>query len=127
MGLDCTHDAFTGSNRRFDNLRRAVAEAGGGYWPEEDGGPWRFDDVVVPTDHHGAVWLFLGASDTPGVTSFAPAEAVQVAAFLEWVAPRLPTAAPYWGAYPRTPADVALQFAKGCRLAARNRARLRFR
>lgn len=117
--------AWTGSARGFDCLRRAVAEASGGFWPEEVGGPWRVDDAVVPAEHMAGAFLFLGASDTPNMTVFAPADARKVADYLRWVAPRIPAELPYWRGCSRTLGQAAIAFARACRQAAHNKARVR--
>lgn len=105
MGLDCTHGAWSGPYSAFNRWRRKVAAACGGSFPGRN----FYDPAVVPEAHREGAALFLGHSDCEGI--LAPAECRKVAAFLRWVAPRVPEQG-------RPDRDFALQFAAGCERAA---------
>jgi len=80
MGLDCSHDAFHGSYRAFDYLRRLVCAATGGSYPPH----WVVDEKGHPIkDKNGRIvrheglderWFYFGdeysKKKCPGLTLF---------------------------------------------------------
>lgn len=82
---------------------------------------WTYDDEVVPKEYDEGMRLFLSHSDCDGELS--PAECVSVAAFLDWVGPKL---ADYGAGHLPSPRAAAARFADGCRLAAGKSEPLRF-
>lgn len=128
MGLDVSHDCFSGAYSAFNRFRQSVARACGGSFPphepgatDEDGTPfdqsqWYYQKSVVPEEYRAGMTLFLGHSDCDG--TFTPAEAEAVAGFLEWFAPRMTEdATGHLGRFGFM-SDVAWHFADGCRRAA---------
>lgn len=128
MGLDVSHDCFSGAYSAFNRFRQSVAKACGGSFPphepgqvDDNGKPfdhsqWYFEAADVPADHHDGMRLFLGHSDCDGTLD--PAEALAVAAFLEWAAPRMEGAATGHLERNGSLTGTALRFARGCRDAA---------
>lgn len=130
MGLDCSHDAFTGAYSSFDRFRRAVAYVIGGSWPPHEDpklndNEWYWGDNYCGETHPG-LKIFFCHSDCDGELS--PEECELVAHDLEELLPKLEkmglgikqTAAA--GGY----AAVARQFIAGCRAAAANNEPLTF-
>lgn len=115
MGLDCTHGAWHGAYSAFNRLRSEICAACGGDWPNmlAENPMWTYDTEVVPMEHDEGMKLFLGHSDCGGELS--PAECIRVAAFLDWVGPKL---ADYGSGHLPSPRAAAARFAEGCRLAA---------
>lgn len=73
MGLDLSHNAFSGSYRSFNSLRSFVCEAAGGSWPPHsdkklDPKLWYIDDAFSKDTHPG-LWEFLSHSDSMGEIS----------------------------------------------------------
>lgn len=126
MGLDTTHDCFHGAYSAFNRFRQYIAKGCGGSFPPHDPefrdddenkplpGHWYYEPKIVPEEHREGMTLFLGHSDCDGI--FTPQEAIKVAKFLRWVAPRVQ--AVEWG-HIQGPVDARiLKFAEGCELAA---------
>ena len=70
MGLDCSHDAFSGSYSAFNRLRSFICEAAKGSWPPHsdpslDPEMWYIDDAFSPSTHPG-LWAFMLHSDCDG-------------------------------------------------------------
>ena len=137
MGLDVSHDCFNGAYSAFNRFRQSVARAAGGSFPphepgaaEEDGTPfdpgqWYYQKSEVPEEFREGMTLFLDHSDCDGTLS--PAEAAAVAAFLEWVAPRMTEDATGHLERFEFMCDVAWHFADGCRLASATGETVKFR
>lgn len=97
MGLDVSHDAFSGAYSSFNRFRQAVAKAMGGSFPphekdvHEDGTKlepemWYWGEGYTQSTHPG-LSVFLGHSDCDG--EIAPADCIKVASELEALLPQL--------------------------------------
>lgn len=65
MGLDCSHNAFSGSYHSFDRLRKFICEdVMGGIWPDEHGGIWYYGNNDKKTNP--GLTFFLNHSDCDG-------------------------------------------------------------
>ena len=135
MGLDCSHDAFSGSYGAFNRLRQIVAAATGGSFPPHK--DRTLDDRLIyfsgegeSQDDHPGLYEFLVHSDCDGDIS--PAMCIKVANELEALMPKVREleassrfAAGHIlrdGGYAR----VLEKFIAGCRLAAANNEPLEF-
>lgn len=101
MGLQCSHDAWSGSYSSFDNFRQAVATTCQLPWPI----PW--DSPI-----HPGLKLFLTHSDCEG--RFEPEECKLVAEGLESILDNIWTENEYW---PGRNRDDTRNFIRGCRKA----------
>ncbi len=142
MGLDCSHGAFSGAYSAFNRFRKHIAGACGGSFPphrradlerirsmsDYDGEEiredlWYFDPERVPAEHHNAMSVFMLHSDCGG--SIAPWDCEEIAHWLDWCAPSLPTGGS--GHLGRLGVrGTAVRFADGCRAAAAAGDGLRF-
>lgn len=116
MGLDCSHDAFSGAYSAFMRFRIAVAEATGGRWDEKEGF-FYFGEGYDSVSHPG-LYEFMGHSDCDGVIT--PEMCARVADDLEALIPELGKKGLGAGHLLRDGgyAAVAERFIKGCREAA---------
>jgi len=129
MGLDVSHDAFSGAYSAFNRFRGAVAEAMGGSFPphkpgarDDEGKPmdprmWYWGDGYTAETHPGLM-VFLAHEDCDGEIS--PEDCVKVADELEMLLPKLAAAGLGLGHIERAGgyAAVAEKFIAGCRCAA---------
>jgi len=148
MGLDCSHDAFSGAYSAFNSLRQAVAWAIGGSYPphyernsegnlimESSGGlikqyekmddtKWYCPDDFAAEEHPG-IFEFLCHSDCDGEIS--PEMCTKVADELQPLVEKL-TGLDSYGHIARDGgfAAVLQKFIDGCREAAKNDEPLRF-
>jgi len=148
MGLDVSHNAWSGAYSAFNSLRRTICEAMGGKWPSSfnsDDGFWYWGDGYTRETHPG-LFVFLSHSDCDGEIS--PDDCTKVADDLEALLPRIAATAeePALSGFVmekngdgfvgrRTPGHIdraggyvgaTRQFIAGCREAARLREPLRF-
>ena len=136
MGLDCSHDAFTGSYGAFDRFRKAVVEAMGGSWPPHekthpdtgeklDDNMWYWGDGYSRKTHPG-LFIFLSHSDCAG--SISPDACRMVADELEELLPKLDIMGQGTGhiAAQGGYGAVCRKFIAGCRLAASRNEDLEF-
>jgi hypothetical protein len=116
MGLDCSHDAFSGAYSSFMRFRIAVCKATGGRWDEKDG-YFHFGEGYDGESHPGLM-EFLGHSDCDGEIS--PEMCNKVANDLEPLIPKLEAMGSGGGHLERNGgyAKVLRQFVDGCRAAA---------
>lgn len=128
MGLDCSHDAFSGAYSAFNSFRKTVCRAFGGSFPphgrtglDDSLIYFAFDDSGKPvnTDVPDGIIAFLTHSDCDGALS--PAECAKVADDLEKLLPAIEkmTGTPWSGHVERGGGYVAVtkQFIAGCRAA----------
>lgn len=107
MGLDCSHNAWSGAYSRFDRFRSAICTATGGKWPKLfSGNEWSFGEGYSEETHPG-LYALLTHSDCEGV--LAPTQCSQVADELEKLLPKING---------EDFKERAVQFIKGCRDAA---------
>lgn len=120
MGLDCSHDAFSGAYSAFNRFRQEVCRAiGGSYPPHQDPDldllTWYWGDGYRENTHPG-LGILLSHSDCDGEIS--PEDCLSVAEDLEALAEKMPDYGggghlERSGGYRK----VAQRFAAGCRLA----------
>lgn len=92
MGLDCSHEAFSGAYSAFNRFRRVVAKAWGGSFPPHENPTYSNDVFYTPDDIQTkadapGLWTFLEHSDCDG--QLTPDECRQVADELEALLPRI--------------------------------------
>lgn len=130
MGLDTTHDAFSGAYSSFNRFRKAVAQAVGASYPPHDKGAtdgdgnlldpnmWYIETEEYNEESHPGLFAFLSHSDCDG--DFSPEECVQVANDLEPLVPALDTMGEGGGHIAREGGygGVIRKFIAGCRAAA---------
>ena len=96
MGLDCSHDAFSGAYSAFNRLRREVARAMDGSWPPHskfaiDGEVLSEDKWYYGADYseetHPGLFVFMAHSDCDGEIS--SEYCVKVADDLEALLPKI--------------------------------------
>lgn len=118
MGLDCTHDAFSGAYSAFDAFRNAVCSSAGGSWPpheipglsEEN---WYIGEGYSRETHPG-LFLLLDHSDCDGEIS--PEDCALVAKDLSRLLPKLDAMGEGGGHIARDGGygQVARRFVRGC-------------
>jgi hypothetical protein len=90
MGLDISHDAFSGAYSAFNRLRQVIAEATGGSFPPHDD-PAKNRDWYYSGDVHQesmpGLWEFMLHSDCDG--EIAPDLCARLADDLEQILPRV--------------------------------------
>ena len=91
MGLDCSHDAFSGGYGRFNRFRQLVCSAAGGKFPPHDdpqldNGLIYYSDDFTGTSHPG-FHEFMSHSDCEGDIS--PEMCAMVANDLEELLPKI--------------------------------------
>lgn len=123
MGLDVSHDAFSGAYSAFNRFRQIVAKAWGGSYPPHDDKTLDREWVYLPDgggngEHPGLV-AFLSSSDCDG--EFSPKVAGMIADEMEALLPRIKELDD--GGY----YAVAVKYIKGCRLAKSKRQKLIYR
>lgn len=140
MGLDCSHDAFTGAYSAFNRLRQFVCAAAGGSFPphcqrgpngyplEDERGHVLMRDIpmdqwVVDDEYQRSEWPglyeFLEHSDCDGEID--PAMCVKVADDLERLMPKMEALG--WASHGHIEGrggfvEVVRKFIAGCRAAA---------
>ncbi len=125
MGLDVSHNAFSGTYTGFSLFRKAVAAACGGSYPPHDpslkidGKPldpnqWYWEGEIYSKETHPGLHHFLCHSDCDGIIG--PEMAGKIADEMELLLPQL-------GDY----IETAQRFIKGCRSAAKRKQKLTFR
>ena len=117
MGLDCSHDAFSGAYSSFNRFRQEVCRATGGSFPphkdqELDFGSWYWGDGYREDTHPG-LGIFLSHSDCDGEIS--ARDCLLVAKELKLIAEKMPD----YGGGGHIERDggyrnVAQRFAAGC-------------
>ena len=127
MGLDTSHDCWSGPYSSFNRWRTIVAQAAGITLEcmEGFGGGWSEDSTpgtikwesLPPSPLH----LLLNHSDCDGHLRWEDCAAIADA--LEVLLPRLPECKP---AGPFTPKDLALRWIKGLRAAAKAKENIEF-
>lgn len=122
MGLDCSHNAFSGAYSAFNRFRQAVAKAAGGSSPPHedkalDPGWWYIDDQYTQKTHPG-LFAFMNHSDCDG--EIFPAMCINVADDLEELLPEIAKQGTGGGHLERDGGleAVAKRFIEGCRKAA---------
>jgi hypothetical protein len=125
MGLDVSHDAFSGAYSAFSRFRQVVAKAMGGSYPPHDDKElerhmWDWGDGFKEETHPG-LFIFMMHSDCDG--EITPEDCIKVAVELEQLLPeikRISTSLEEWGHIARNGGvvEVTKQFIKGCRAAA---------
>jgi hypothetical protein len=118
MGLDVSHDAFSGAYSAFNRFRQSVARALGGSFPphdkrELDPTRWYWGDESQPAKHPGLEQFFLH-SDCDGTIE--PGIAGQIADEMESILDRIEGGG---GHLDRVGGcrGAAERFIRGCRLA----------
>jgi len=134
MGLDVSHDAFSGAYSAFNRFRNGLAKATGGSYPphddpELDDTLWYSGDNWSPANHPGLT-IFFNHSDCDGEIS--PEDCILVANELEMFLPamgEIDKESPAWGHLLRAGGwEVTLRkFIAGCRAAAAANEPLEFR
>ncbi|MBW1739413.1 MAG: hypothetical protein JRJ69_18305 [Deltaproteobacteria bacterium] len=131
MGLDCSHNAFSGAYSAFNRFRQAVAKAANGSFPPHDPKNnlddryWYFGEGYSKDTHPG-LYIFLSHSDCDGEIS--PEDCKKVADELEELLPKLDAMGKgkghifLVGGY----GNVCRKFIAGCRLAAEKNEPLEF-
>jgi len=123
MGLDCSHNAFSGGYVTFNRLRQAVADAAGGSYPPHADRSLDNDSFYLDTSAWPGLTIFLAHADCEGVLT--PNECVQVANDLEKVLPNV--SEKYATVHmPRGVKAAVERFVDGCRTAARLNENLEF-
>lgn len=119
MGLDVSHDAFSGAYSAFNRFRQAVAKATGGSFPYHDDpkldpNMWYAGDGMSPETHPG-LWAFFTHSDCDG--DIPPDLCAKLADELDAILPALELHGAGGGHIERDGgyAAVARRFIKGCR------------
>lgn len=138
MGLDCSHDAWSGAYSAFNRFRQAIAFATGGSFPphyqrNEDGtlkadfaGNLIRDDTMdqeqiylangFTRETNPGLYEFLTHSDCDG--EIAPDICAKLADEMEALLPKLDLLKEAGGHMPYGPAAAARRFIAGCREAA---------
>lgn len=122
MGLDVSHDAWTGAYSAFNRFRQAVCGALGGSFPphEEEGldpDSWYWGNEAQPEEWPG-LKVFLAHSDCDGEIS--PEDAAKIADEMERLLPKI-EALPIGGGHIQRDGGirkVTIRFIDGCRAAA---------
>ena len=132
MGLDTTHGAFHGAYSSFNRFRQAVTRTMCGSWPPHndlslDPERWYFDDERMNRESHPGLFVLMEHSDCDGEIS--PGDCFLVANDLDALADDMEREGLGVGHTRRDGgyAEVARQFARGCRAAARASEPLEFR
>ena len=131
MGLDVSHDAFSGAYSAFNRFRQSVAQAMSGSFPPHirslqlDDDSWYWDKKVYSKGTHPGLFELMSHSDCDG--SISPQMCIAVANELEALLPKLEEMATngHLSKYDNM-AGVARQFIKGCREAAEANENLEF-
>ncbi len=147
MGLDCSHDAFSGAYSAFNRLRQEVSRATGGSFPPHwlynaDGTLARDRTGLVVCDKardNGLIYFGEGIEEDSGLCEFlthsdcdgeiSPEMCVKVADDLENILPKIEALnTPAHGHIERRGGyvEVVKKFIAGCRLAAENNEPLKF-
>lgn len=126
MGLDTSHGAFSGAYSAFDRFRAAVAKAAGVHWPRGFDNDY---DIGFPEGFkksNPGLYEFFRHSDCDGY--IAPKTCASLAAEMEALLPKLDEQDGAWGHIARAGgfSEVAKQFIRGCREAARKKQKLEF-
>jgi hypothetical protein len=124
MGLDCSHNAFSGAYSSFNRLRQYVAKVAGGSFPPHndpalDWNQWYFESAIVPNNTVRGMHLFLEHSDCDG--EFSPEECSLVAEFLDWIVSQDVSSTAALGHLARNGPDMkdsVRRFSDGCKAAA---------
>jgi hypothetical protein len=133
MGLDISHDAFSGAYSAFNRLRQTIAAAMGGSFPPHankelypDDNYWYSGEDYARNSHPG-LYEFMSHSDCDGV--ILPGVAAQLADELEELLPKIESMGLIdsghiagAGGYPA----VVRRLITGCRLAAERNEPLEF-
>ena len=77
MGLDCSHDAFSGAYSAFNRLRQFVAKAAGGSFPDHEDTGLDNEFFYLDTNKWPGIAIFLAHSDCEG--EIAPDDCLLVA------------------------------------------------
>ena len=122
MGLDVSHDAFSGAYSAFNRFRKVLCEATGGHWCDEISGPehWFVGEGYTRTSHPG-LFAFFSSNDCEG--SFDPDIALAIANEMEALLPKLDSIPQEIGgdiARAGGYRKVAERYIAGCRLAHAN-------
>jgi len=133
MGLDCSHDAFHGAYSAFNNLRRTMLMALGGWgYGHDDSAPDRVGMWCFPegmdSDTHPGLWELFAHSDCDG--DIPPDICALLAKELRVLAPMMRKYEyECWGHILRDGGYEAcvIRFAEGCEAAAKKQESLRFR
>ena len=119
MGLDISHDAFSGAYSAFNRFRKAVCEATGGHWSDEVSGHdyWHFGDGFSNKTNPG-LYAFLASNDCEG--EIAPELVAKLADEMEGLLPLLEKSGDGGGHLSRDGGigAVARKLIAGCRVAA---------
>ena len=121
MGLDVSHDAFSGAYSAFNRFRRMICEATGGHWCDNVSGfEYWFMGEGYGSDSHPGLFAFFSSSDCVG--SFDPDTALAIANEMEALLPKLDNAPLDFGHIGRDGGyrKVAERYIAGCRLAHAN-------
>jgi hypothetical protein len=134
MGLDISHDAFSGAYSAFNRFRGFIAKGTGGSFPPHDDESldrncWYFGEGYNKTKHPG-LWELLCHSDCDG--KITPGKCNKLANELEELMPKLLELAENDDGGGHISRDggyieVTKRFIAGCRLAAERKESLRFR
>jgi len=115
MGLDCSHNAFSGSYGAFNRLRQVVADAAGGSYPPHTDRSLDNNRFYLDTAAWPGLAILLRHNDCEGVLT--PDECVQVANDLEKVLPNV--SEKYATVHMPHGVKIAVErFVTGCRTAA---------
>lgn len=130
MGLDCSHDAFSGAYSAFNRFRQAVCKAMGGSFPPHETDRHEDGDVLEPDkwywgtgfneETHPGLFVFLAHSDCDGEIS--PEDCTKVANDLETLLPKVEALGSGGGHIERDGGygAVCRRFIAGCREAAKD-------
>lgn len=126
MGLDVSHDAFSGSYSAFNRFRQIIAKAWGGSYPPHDDPKLDGDMVYFPTGagddpKHAGLVAFMASNDCEG--SFSPEMAGKIADEMEALLPKIKELDDGGGGHIERDGGyyaVALKYIAGCRLAHKN-------
>lgn len=133
MGLDVSHNAFSGAYSSFNRFRKFVLKSIGGSWsPHEDKSldddRWYWDDNFDMRSNEG-LYEFFTHSDCEGTID--PVMCKKVADALEAILPKIEELAQKEESYGHIARDggyveVTKRFIAGCRLAHKRRQKLKF-
>lgn len=134
MGLDVSHDAFSGAYSSFNRFRQMICKATGGSWPPHedkalDEKRFYVGDGYTEESHPG-LWEFLMHSDCDG--NISPRMCKFVANDLESLLPKIEELTSRYGdggghiARDGGYVEVTKRFIAGCRLANKRRQLLKF-
>lgn len=133
MGLDVSHDAFSGAYSSFNRFRQFVMRSIGGSFPPHedkslDGGLWYWGEGYTHEANEGLYEFFMH-SDCDGIIE--PKMCRKIANELEAILPRIEELAKTEesrghilrdGGY----VEVTKKFIAGCKIAAKRRQKLKF-